>query len=111
LRSNLAIGAAKSDYPFRFSTPAGRVRYVASEMLLQLSGCYESSRFNIHQKKEMIFMDRLFLRKVFLALILACSLAGILSSFACNTVHGLGQDIERGGEKTEDAADAVKRRL
>ena len=30
---------------------------------------------------------------------------------ACNTVHGLGQDIERAGEKTQDAADAVKRRL
>jgi predicted small secreted protein len=53
-------------------------------------------------------MDSHFLKKVFLALFLACSLAG---SFACNTVHGLGRDIERGGEKTEDAADAVKRRL
>jgi len=27
-------------------------------------------------------------KKIFSALILACSLAGILSSFACNTVHG-----------------------
>ena len=37
---------------------------------------------------------------------------GILSSsVACNTVHGLGQDIERGGEKTQDAADAVKKKL
>jgi len=50
-------------------------------------------------------------KKIFSALILACSLTGVLSSFACNTVHGLGQDIERGGEKTEDAADRVKRRL
>jgi len=56
-------------------------------------------------------MDRHFLRKAFSTLILACSLAGILGSFACNTVHGLGRDIERGGEKTEDAADAVKRRF
>jgi entericidin B len=39
---------------------------------------------------------------------LTCSLAG---SMACNTVHGMGQDIERGGEKTQDAADAVKRRM
>jgi CheY-like chemotaxis protein len=31
--------------------------------------------------------------------------------FACNTVHGMGEDIERGGEKTQDAADGVKRRL
>ena len=35
----------------------------------------------------------------------------ILGSAACNTVHGLGQDIERGGEKTQDAADRVKRKL
>ena len=30
---------------------------------------------------------------------------------ACNTVHGLGQDVERAGEKTQDAADAVKKKL
>ena len=42
------------------------------------------------------------------ALYLACSLAG---SMACNTVHAMGQDIERGGEKTQDASDAVKRRM
>jgi hypothetical protein len=30
---------------------------------------------------------------------------------ACNTVHGLGEAIERGGKKTQDAADKVKRRL
>ena len=56
-------------------------------------------------------MNRLFLRKTLFALILASSLAGILSSFACNTIHGAGQDIERAGEKTEDAADRVKRHL
>jgi predicted small secreted protein len=32
-------------------------------------------------------------------------------NIACNTVHGAGQDIERAGEKTQDAADAVKRKL
>ena len=36
---------------------------------------------------------------------------GNLGIAACNTVHGLGQDIERGGEKTQDAADAVKKKL
>jgi len=36
---------------------------------------------------------------------------GTLVSIGCNTVHGMGQDIERGGEKTQDAADAVKRRM
>jgi len=44
-------------------------------------------------------------------LLIALSLAGILASFGCNTVHGLGQDIERGGEKTQDAADSVRRRM
>jgi len=44
-------------------------------------------------------------------LLIAISLAGILTSFGCNTVHGLGQDIERGGEKTQDAADSVRRRM
>jgi entericidin B len=84
---------------------------MASEMLpegLQVACC----RFDINEKtKEMIFMNRLFLRKTLFALILASSLAGILSSFACNTIHGAGQDIERAGEKTEDAADRVKRHL
>ena len=51
------------------------------------------------------------LKKTFLALVMTCSLAGILGSIGCNTVHGLGQDIERGGEKTQDAADSVKRRM
>jgi entericidin B len=64
-----------------------------------------------NQKQEVIFMNRHYFRKVFAALILAGSLATILGSFACNTVHGLGEDIERGGEKTQDAADRVKRRL
>jgi len=68
-------------------------------------------RFDINPKKEVTFMDRHFLRKIFSALIIVGSLAGILGSSACNTVHGLGQDIERGGEKTQDAADSVKRRL
>ena len=48
------------------------------------------------------------LKTILWALYLTCSLAG---SMACNTVHGMGQDIERGGEKTQDAADAVKRRM
>jgi entericidin B len=61
------------------------------------------------EKERVIFMNCR--KKIFSALIVACSLAGILSSFACNTVHGLGKDIERGGEKTQDAADRVKRRL
>ena len=30
---------------------------------------------------------------------------------ACNTVRGIGQDVERAGEKTQDAAESVRRRL
>jgi len=44
-------------------------------------------------------MNGLFLRKIFFALLLASSLAGIFSSFACNTVHGVGEDIERGSDR------------
>jgi len=33
------------------------------------------------------------------------------ANVACNTIHGLGHDIERAGEKTQDAADAVKRKM
>jgi len=45
-------------------------------------------------------------------IILAILTALLLSmNIACNTVHGLGQDVERAGEKTQDAADAVKRKM
>ncbi len=48
------------------------------------------------------------MRRIIFA-ILMLGLVG--SSAACNTVHGLGQDVERAGEKTQDAADSVKRRM
>jgi predicted small secreted protein len=83
---------------------------MASEMH-HIPKLYDVFRRDINPKQEVTFMDRHFFGKVFSALILACSLATILGSFACNTVHGLGEDIERGGEKTQDAADRVKRRL
>jgi len=50
-------------------------------------------------------------KKCLATLLVVGSLAVVLGSLGCNTVHGLGQDIERGGEKTQDAADAVKRRM
>ena len=59
-------------------------------------------------------MDKNFIQTVknpFSVVIFGCALAGIFGSVGCNTVHGLGHDIERGGEKTQDAADSVKRRL
>ena len=30
----------------------------------------------------------------------------LATNVACNRVHGFGQDVERAGEKTQDAADA-----
>ena len=33
------------------------------------------------------------------------------TNVACNTVHGFGRDVERAGEKTQDAADAVKKKM
>jgi predicted small secreted protein len=46
------------------------------------------------------------MRRIIFATLMAV-LAG--ATAACNTVHGLGQDVERAGEKTQDAADAVKK--
>ncbi len=51
------------------------------------------------------------LKKRFSLLAVTISLAGILASIGCNTVKGTGRDIERGGEKTQDAAESVRRRL
>jgi predicted small secreted protein len=50
-------------------------------------------------------------QKTLSVVVFGAVLTGIFGSLGCNTVHGLGQDIERGGEKTQNAADAVKRRM
>ena len=50
-------------------------------------------------------------KKTLSVVVFGAVLTGIFGSLGCNTVHGLGQDIERGGEKPQDAADAVKRRM
>ena len=47
-------------------------------------------------------------RIIFATLLMLVILGG---NVACNTVHGFGQDVERAGEKTQDAADAVKKKL
>ncbi len=49
------------------------------------------------------------MRQIIFATLLMLILVG--TNVACNTVHGLGQDVERAGEKTQDAADAVKKKL
>jgi predicted small secreted protein len=36
------------------------------------------------------------------------SLMAIGTNMACNTVHGAGKDVERTGEKMQDAADSAK---
>jgi len=41
--------------------------------------------------------------------LLMLALAG--TNIACNTVHGFGRDVERAGEKTQDAAEWVKKKL
>ena len=51
------------------------------------------------------------LKKRLSLITIAISLAGILASIGCNTVKGMGRDIERGGEKTQDAAESVRRRF
>jgi predicted small secreted protein len=51
------------------------------------------------------------LKKSFSALLILASLASALATLGCNTIHGMGRDVERAGEKTQDAADSVKRRL
>ncbi len=42
------------------------------------------------------------LKRIF-AILLMSGMLGALAG--CNTMHGLGQDIERGGEKMQDKAD------
>ena len=49
------------------------------------------------------------MRQIIFATLLMLLLVG--TNVACNTVHGLGQDVERAGEKTQDVADAVKKKL
>ena len=48
------------------------------------------------------------LRTILAAALLA---AGALTLGACNTMEGAGKDIQKGGEKIEDAARSVKNKL
>ena len=38
-------------------------------------------------------------------------LGAIATTAGCNTVEGIGKDIERGGEATQDTARDVKRKM
>jgi predicted small secreted protein len=48
-------------------------------------------------------------RQIIFGALLMLVLVG--TNVACNTIHGMGQDVERAGEKTQDAADAVKKKM
>ena len=41
---------------------------------------------------------------------LAAILIAVLTASACNTVAGLGKDVERGGEKLQDPARDVQKK-
>jgi predicted small secreted protein len=49
------------------------------------------------------------MRRLILATVMLLGLLG--TNVACNTVHGFGQDVERAGEKTQDAADRAKKKM
>jgi predicted small secreted protein len=51
------------------------------------------------------------LKNLFSVLVLAGFVAGVVGSLGCNTMKGVGRDIERAGEKTQDAAEDVRRRM
>ncbi len=59
-------------------------------------------------KVPVTFLDRLFQQRrytMFQRILAGLMLLGFLGAIAgCNTMHGLGQDIERGGEKIQNKA-------
>jgi len=49
---------------------------------------------------------------MFQRVLAALMLLGMLGAIAgCNTIEGMGKDIERGGEVTQDAAKDVKKNM
>jgi predicted small secreted protein len=49
------------------------------------------------------------MRRLILATVMLLGLLG--TNVACNTVHGIGQDVQKAGEETQEAADRVKKKL
>jgi predicted small secreted protein len=45
------------------------------------------------------------------ALYLAIVAIGVLALTGCNTIKGMGEDVESGGEHIQDAADDVKEEM
>jgi entericidin B len=67
----------------------------------------DSRRFARQRLKE-TEMQPLRFRTILAAALLA---AGSLALGACNTMEGAGKDIQKGGEKIEDAARTVKNKI
>jgi predicted small secreted protein len=44
------------------------------------------------------------MRNVVKLVLATAAVAGVVALSACNTVEGFGKDVERGGEKLQDAA-------
>lgn len=44
-------------------------------------------------------------------LLALCALASMALITGCNTIHGAGKDIERGGEKVQNTADQTKQKM
>ena len=42
---------------------------------------------------------------------IAIALGILVSISACNTIQGVGKDVERGGEKVQDAAESVQKKM
>jgi entericidin B len=58
------------------------------------------------------FTRRQIMARKLLTVLMALALIGPLSAISgCNTVAGAGKDIERGGEKVQDSARDVQRKL
>lgn len=46
-----------------------------------------------------------------LFVLLSAIMASMFALSACNTVEGMGKDVERGGEKVQDAAESTKKKM
>jgi len=43
--------------------------------------------------------------------LLSAALAAMFALGACNTIEGVGKDVERGGEKLQDASQDTKKKM
>jgi entericidin B len=51
------------------------------------------------------------IHRIFATLLLLGAFGTLAMTAGCNTMEGLGKDIERGGEATQDTARDVKRKM